>query len=136
MELNIKHQQGEFNLTLAGTIAALVIAIGSFLYANEVSQRAAAQQAVVAQLQATVTSQQEQFSQASTEISELQSSSNLQAARIDTLEKEVHAMKEEARKRAEAAKAAAAKKVSKAPVKQTKKPVAKTTTNKTTTKKK
>lgn len=107
MQLNIKHQQGEFNLALAGTIAALLIAIGSFLYANEVSQRVAAQQAAIAQLQASLATQQEQVNQATTEMSELQGSVNLQASRLDTVEKELRAMKEEARKRAEKAKAAA-----------------------------
>jgi hypothetical protein len=120
MQINIKGQQGEFNLALAGTIAALVIAIGAFLYANEVSQRVAAQQAAIAQLQASAATQQEQVNQATGDMSELQSSINLQASRLDALEKELHAMKEEARKRAEKAKAAA-----KAPVKSTKKAAAK-----------
>jgi len=62
MQLNIKQQRGEFNLALAGTIAALLIAIGAFLYANETSQHIAAQQAAIAKLQTTVAVQQDQLS--------------------------------------------------------------------------
>ena len=129
MQINIKYQQGEFNLALAGTIAALLIAIGSFLYANEVSQRSAAQQSAIAQLQTTVTTQQEQINQATTELSDLQTNVTTQSARVETIEKEFNAMKEEARKRAEKAKVVAkpvAKHPAKAPAKHTTKPATKT----------
>ena len=120
MQLNMKQQRGEFNLALAGTIAALLIAIGAFLYANESSQHIAAQQAAIEKLQTTVAAQQDQISQMTTEMSELQSNVNNQGAKVDGLENELRVMKEAAKKPAPKP---AAKPVAK-------KPAAKTTTKK------
>lgn len=124
MQLNIKQQRGEFNMALAGTIAALLIAIGAFLYANETSQHIAAQQAAIEKLQTTTASLQDQISQMTNELSELQTSANNQGSKLDSVENELRVMKEEAKKRA-------AKPIAKSTAKRsTTKPAAKTTTHK------
>jgi peptidoglycan hydrolase CwlO-like protein len=98
MQITIHKQRGEFNLALAGTIAAIIIGAGAFLYANETSQHLAAQQASIQKLQTTVAALQDQVSQASGTVTELQANVSSQSSKLDDLEKQLQTMKEEAHK--------------------------------------
>lgn len=122
-------QKGEINYSLAATIAAIVIGIAAFMYAHDSSQRVAAQQATIDQLKATVASQQEMLDKAGTDIMDLQTALQTEQARLDAATKDLQAIKDAERKRAEKAALAAKQAAAKAKPK-AKAPVKKSTTTK------
>ena len=125
---SLSQQRGEINLNQVGMIVAIVLAITSFLYAQNSSQQIKAQQETITKLQAEVASQQDLISKASSDASEVQASVNGLATRVDSIEKSLAAAREEAKKRAEAAaKAKTAAKPAAKPAAHSAKPAAKTT---------